>query len=107
MDPFLSAVQNTTLIDAVTRDAILANVDLLLPEEKQQIMTLIQTAESKKTSVLAERDAKIAESEKAYIEKAKTFLTKRLPAALKEIEKSDRASEEEKLEALFTDLKNL
>lgn len=107
MDPFLSAIQNTILLDAATRDAILVNVDVLLPEEKQQIMTLIQTAESKKAGVLTERDAKIAETEKVYIEKAKIFLTKRLPAALKEIEKSDRASEEEKLEALFTDLKNL
>lgn len=107
MDPFLSAVQNTTLIDATTRDTILATADTLLPEEKEQIIMLIEAAEAKKKTVLTERDARVAASEKSYIEKAKTFLTKRLPAALKEIEKSDRASEEAKLDDLFADLKNL
>lgn len=107
MDPFLTAIQNTTLIDAATRDAILAAADSLLPEEKEKIIALIQTAETKKTATIATRDAKIAASEKSYIEKAKDFLIKRLPLALKDLEKTDRASEEEKLDALFTDLKNM
>jgi len=101
---FQTAIQNSKVLTDKMRQKLLSAEPQLTEEQIQQILAVLKEEEGNYEKLMQEDAMKKTALAQDYMVKIRNFNARTIPSAMRSIESKDKASEEESLSSLLSEL---